>query len=83
MRKKKHYFGQRRIKHTWGINMNAPKFWVVPRMLRQSFYNDYQAFMERVGMDPVVQMIRSFPAERSSAPAQVGTICYDDSELNK
>lgn len=29
-----------------------------------------------------IAMIRSIPAERTDAPAQVGTVCYDDSELS-
>lgn len=37
MRKVKHYFGQRRGKHHYGLVLDRPGLWAVPRLLRESF----------------------------------------------
>lgn len=37
MRKTKHYFGQRRGKHNYGLVLNRRGLWVVPRFLRGGF----------------------------------------------
>lgn len=37
MRKTKHYFGQRRGKHNYGLVLNRSGLWAVPRFLRESF----------------------------------------------
>ena len=51
MRKVKFYFGKRRLKHTWGLNLDSPgKLWVVPTILRGYFMREYQAFCDRCGI---------------------------------
>jgi hypothetical protein len=37
MRKTKHYFGQRRGKHNYGLVLNRRGLWAVPRFLREGF----------------------------------------------
>jgi len=51
MRKVKFYFGKRRLKHTWGLDLDkAGRLWVVPTILRGYFMREYQAFCDRCGI---------------------------------
>ncbi|MND91427.1 hypothetical protein D3C80_835480 [compost metagenome] len=45
MRKKKCYFGQRKVKHTFGIDLNGRRLWVVPRVLRPYFHAECEKML--------------------------------------
>lgn len=54
MRKVKFYFGKRRLRHTWGIDLEGSgKLWVVPRILRGYFARESQAFLDRCGLQMI------------------------------
>jgi hypothetical protein len=68
MRKVKFYFGKRRLKHTWGINLDGPgKLWVVPTILRGHFMREYQAFCDRCGIQVIDIESNVFDREPSVA----------------
>lgn len=68
MRKVKFYFGKRRLKHTWGIDLDGSgKLWVVPRILRGHFMREYQAFCDRCGIQMLDIEVDVHNAEHSVA----------------
>lgn len=87
MRKVKHYIGQRRGKHHFGLITDRPGLWAIPRLLRKEFCRAYwedaatRGITPAISCFPTLEELCKIPAESDPYPPVIPFVRYSDFDL--